>query len=88
MGPKEVRSSVQSPEEEAIIVALRRRRPLPLDDCRYGLQPTFPHLTRTSSHRCRTRHGISRLPELDGEAAWQEALRQLPDRLLPHRAGR
>jgi hypothetical protein len=41
MGPKEVRSSVLAPEEEAIIVALRRRRPVPLDDCRYGLQPTF-----------------------------------------------
>ena len=31
MGPKEVRSTVLSPEEEAIIVAFRRHTLLPLD---------------------------------------------------------
>jgi hypothetical protein len=25
---------------------------LPLDDCLYALQPTIPHLTRSSLHRC------------------------------------
>ena len=63
MGPKEVRSTVLTPEEEAIIVAFRRHTLLPLDDCLYGLQPTIPHLTRSSLHRCLERHGISRLPE-------------------------
>ena len=63
MGPKQVRSTVLSLEEEAIIVALRRHTLLALDDCPYALQPTIPHLTRSSLHRCLQRHGISRLPE-------------------------
>ena len=67
MGPKEPRSTVLTPEEEAIIVAFRRHTLLPLDDCLYGLQPTIPHLTRSSLHRCLERHGISRLPEIDGD---------------------
>ncbi|MDW9667263.1 hypothetical protein CN233_17825 [Sinorhizobium meliloti] len=31
--------------------APRRQRQLPLDDCLYALQPTIPHLTRSSLHR-------------------------------------
>src|SRR3954451_24523465 len=65
-GPKEPRSTVLSIEEEAIIVAFRRHTLLPLDDCLYALQPTIPHLTRSSLHRCLQRHGISRLPNTDG----------------------
>jgi hypothetical protein len=30
------------------------------------LPPTIPHLTRSSLHRCLQRHGISRLPEIEG----------------------
>lgn len=67
MGPKEPRSTVLTVEEEAIVVAFRRHTLLPLDDCLYGLQPTIPHLTRSSLHRCLERHGISRLPEIDGD---------------------
>src|SRR3954464_13930916 len=67
MGPKEPRSTVLTPEEEAIVVAFRRHTLLPLDDCLYGLQPTIPHLTRSSLHRCLERYGISRLPEMDGD---------------------
>ena len=59
MGPKEPRSSVLSLEEEAVIVAFRRHTLLPLDDCLYALQPTLPHLTRSSLHRCLQRHAIS-----------------------------
>src|SRR3954452_18746578 len=51
-GPKQPRSTVLSIEEEAIIVAFRRHTLLPLDDCLYALQPTIPHLTRSSLHRC------------------------------------
>ena len=65
MGPKEPRSTVLTREEEAIVVAFRRHTLLPLDDCLYGLQPTIPHLTRSSLHRCLERHGISRLPEME-----------------------
>jgi len=35
MGPKAPRSTVLSPEEEAVIVAFRRYTLLPLDDCLY-----------------------------------------------------
>lgn len=66
-GPKEPRSTVLSEEDEAVIVAFRRHTLLPLDDCLYALQPTIPHLTRSSLHRCLQRHGISRLPEIDGD---------------------
>ena len=47
-GPKEPRSTVLSLEEEAVVVAFRRHTLLPLDDCLYALQPTIPHLTRSS----------------------------------------
>ena len=67
MGPKEVRSTVLTPEGEAIVVAFRRHTLLPLDDRLYGLQPTIPRLTRSSLHRCLERHGIGRLPETKGD---------------------
>ena len=56
-----------SVEEEAVIVAFRQHTLLPLDDCLYALQPTIPHLTRSSLHRCLQRHGISRLPDIEGD---------------------
>ena len=65
-GPRTPRSTVLSIEHEAIIVAFRRQTLLPLDDCLYALQATIPHLTRSSLHRCLLRHGISRLPEVEG----------------------
>ena len=78
MGPKEVRSSVLTAEEEAIIVAFRRHTLLPLDDCLYGLQPTIPHLTRSALHRCLQRHGISRLPEMTGDRPAKKKFRAYP----------
>lgn len=68
MGPKAIHSTVLG-AEEAIIVALRRHTLLPLDECLYALQPTIPQLTRSSLHRCLQRHGISRLPALERQAA-------------------
>jgi hypothetical protein len=52
--------------DEAVIVAFRRHTLLPLDDCLYASQATIPHLTRSSLHRCPRRHGISRLPDIEG----------------------
>ena len=66
-GPKEARSTVLSLDDEAVVVAFRRHTLLPLDDCLYALQATIPHLTRSSLHRCLQRHGISRLPDVDGD---------------------
>src|SRR4051812_12298782 len=83
-GLKAPRSTVLTLEEEAVIVAFRRHTLLPLDDCLYALQPTIPHLTRSSLHRCLQRHGISRLPEPEGDKP-EEAVQALSDRLLPHR---
>jgi len=65
-GPKTAASTVLTIEEEAVIVAFRRHTLLPLDDCLYALQPTIPKLTRSALHRCLQRHGISRLPEVEG----------------------
>src|SRR4028118_1971131 len=66
-GPKDPRSTVLSPEQEAMIVAFRRHTLLPLDDCLYALQPSLPGLTRSSLHRCLQRHGISRLAAPAGD---------------------
>src|SRR5690606_38554866 len=66
-GPKNPRSSVLSPEDETAIVAFQKRTLLPLDDCLYALQPSIPYLTRSSLYRCLQRHGISRLPKVQGD---------------------
>ncbi|SOR32072.1 transposase of ISMdi4, IS481 family [Methylorubrum extorquens] len=78
MGPKEPRSSVLSLEDEAVIVAFRRHTLLPLDDCLYALQPSLPHLTRSSLHRCLQRHGISRLPDVDGDKPKRSRFKAYP----------
>ena len=66
-GPKEPRSTVLSVEEEAVVVAFRRHTLLPLDDCLYALQPTIPRLARSSLHRWLQRHGVGRLPQVEGD---------------------
>ena len=60
-------STVLSSSEEAMIVAFWRQSLLPPDDCLYALQPSIPHLTRSSLHRCLQQHGISRLPDTEGD---------------------
>jgi hypothetical protein len=68
-GLKKARSPVLSVEEEAKIVAFRKDTLLPLDGCLYALRRIIPHLTRWSLHRCLKRHGISRRPQVEGEAS-------------------
>src|SRR3954449_13474256 len=77
-GPKQPKSTVLSLAKEAIIVAFRRHTLLPLDDCLYALQPTLPHLTRSSLHRCLQRHGISRLPETEGDKPAKKRFKPYP----------
>jgi transposase len=77
-GPKKPHSTVLSSDEEAIIVAFRRHTLLPLDDCLYALQPTIPHLSRSSLHRCLQRHGISRLPDVDGDKPKKKKFKRYP----------
>ncbi len=77
-GPRVPHSTVLSVQEEAIIVAFRKHTLLPLDDCLYGVQPTIPHLTRSSLHRCLQRHGISRLPEVTGDKPAKKKFKAYP----------
>ena len=77
-GPREPCSTVPSRDEEAMIVAFRRHTLLPLDDCLYALQPTIPHLTRSSLHRCLQRHGISRLPDVEGDKPSKKKFKRYP----------
>ena len=77
-GPRKPRSSSLTAEQEAIVVAFRRHTLLPLDDCLYALQASIPHLTRSSLHRCLHRHGISRLPEVDGDKPARRKFKSYP----------
>ena len=49
-----------------------------MDDCLYALQATIPHLTRSSLHRCLQRHGIGRLPTLEGAKPAKKAFKAYP----------
>ena len=71
-GRTEPRSTVLSQVEEGMIVAFRRHTLLPLDDCLYALQSSILHLTRSALHRCLQRHGISRLPNVEGDKPKQQ----------------
>ena len=77
-GPKEPRSTVLSETDEAMIVAFRRHTLLPLDDCLYALQASIPHLTRSALHRCLQRHGISRLPDIEGDKPKRQRFKRYP----------
>jgi transposase-like protein len=78
MGPKVVRSTVLSREEEAAVVAFRKHTLLPLDDCLYALQEAIPHLSRSSLHRCFQRHDISRLPKEQSDPSTKKKFKQYP----------
>jgi transposase-like protein len=77
-GPKNPKSTILSADEEAVIVAFRRHTLLPLDDCLCALQPTIPHLTRSSLHRCLQRHGIGRLPYVEGDKSAKKKFKSYP----------
>ncbi len=68
MGPKYPRSAALTPAEEAVVVAFRRHTLLPLDDCRYALQPTIPRLTRSTLRRHLQRYSVACLPEASAPA--------------------
>ena len=76
---------------KAMVVAFRRHTPLPRDDCLHALQPTIPHplpggrlpaiagrRTRSSLHGCLRRHGISRLPDMDGDKPGRQRFKRDP----------
>ena len=61
-----------------MVVSFRRHTLLPLDDCLYALQPSIPQLTRSTLHRCLERHGISRLPSVDGDKPAKKSFKSYP----------
>lgn len=67
IGPRELRWTVLTEEEAAAEAAFRPHTLLPSDPCLYPLQPANVHLTRAALRRCLLRHGISRLPDVDGD---------------------
>jgi hypothetical protein len=77
-GPKAPHSTTLSQAEEAAVVAFRRHTLLPLDDCLYALQPSIPHLTRSALHHCLQRHGISRLPDIEGDKSKRQRFKRYP----------
>ncbi len=76
-------SSVLTLEEEAAVVAFRRHTLLPLDDCLYALQATIPHLSSWSVHRRLQRHGVSRLPEVEGDKVAKKKFKSYPIGFFP-----
>jgi transposase-like protein len=67
MGPKIIKSTVLTVEEEAICVTFRKSTLLSLDDCFLALKETIPNLSRSSLHRLFQRHGISQLPKSENK---------------------
>lgn len=59
-------------------LAFRRHTLLPLYDCLYALQSSIPHLTRSALHRCLQRHGISRLPDVEGDKPKRSKFKRYP----------
>jgi hypothetical protein len=78
MGPKQPHSTVLTKEEEALLVTCRRQTLLPLDDGLYAWQASMPHLTRSALHRCLQRHGISRLPAIEGDKPQKKQFKPYP----------
>jgi hypothetical protein len=61
-----------------MVVAFRRHTLLPLDDCLDAVRPSIPHLTRSARHRCLQRHGISRLPDIEGDKPKRQRFKRYP----------
>jgi transposase-like protein len=68
-GPSRARSTVPTEGEEAIVVEVRRRTLLPLDDVLGCLRESVGTLSRSALHRCLVRHGLSRWPNDEERAA-------------------
>jgi hypothetical protein len=78
VGAKQPRSTILTLEEEALIVAFRKHTLFSLDDCLHALQATLPHLARSAWHRCLQRHGISRVPDTEGEKPAKQQFKPYP----------
>jgi hypothetical protein len=70
--------------EEGIVVAFRKDMLLLLDDCLHALQPTMPHLTRSSLHAACSATGQD-CPDRNYRAPLQS--RDHPESIVPTRLG-
>jgi hypothetical protein len=61
MGPKNPRSSLLTPHDEAVILAYRWHTRLALDDAHFRLKRLMPKLSRSTLYRCLKRYGLSRI---------------------------
>lgn len=77
-GPKTPHSVTLSEAEEAMVVALRHHTLPPLNDCLYASQLSLPHLTRSALHRCLQRHGMSHLPDIEGDKPKRQRFKRYP----------
>lgn len=77
-GPKAPHSTTLSAAEEAVVVVFRYNTWPPLDDCRYALQLSLLHLTRSALHRSVHRHRISRLPDVEGDKPKRQRFKRYP----------
>jgi hypothetical protein len=66
--------------KRATVESLKTGPPAPAKagDCLYALQPSIPHLTRSALHRCLQRHGISRLPDIEGDKPKRQLFKRYP----------
>jgi hypothetical protein len=61
MGPKNLRSSLLTLHDEAIILAYRWRTRFALDDLHFRLKRLMPKLSRSTLYQCLRRRGLSRI---------------------------
>lgn len=65
-GPKTPRSTVLSPQKEALCVAFRKHTLFPLDDCLYTLQATSPRQPQTFEKRSTPENECGLMPSSTG----------------------
>ncbi len=78
-GPTGPRSTVLPEAEEAAIVAFWRHTLLSPYGTALAYMPSIPYLTRSASHRYLQRHGISRLPNIEGDKPRRSKFKRYPN---------
>ena len=78
MGPRDTARQHLSQEQEHLAIALRKQGHLSLDDLMGQLLETAPRRSRSALHRCLQRHGISRLPDVDGDKPKRQRFKRYP----------
>lgn len=87
-GPKVPSLPPLTEGDEALVVAFRRHMLLPLACPREGgglplrVAGIDPALTRSALHRCLQRHGISRLPDIEGDKPKRQCFKRYPIRFF------